>query len=129
MRNRLAIVVSVLNLLLLVVLLTQNRGASAQGNTEVLRGRGLELVDGSGHVRAQFTIEADGEAVFRLRDSSGAIRVKLGAGSNGSGLVLMDEATEPGVQILSRRSATPARPTTTSITLTGADGQRRTIVP
>jgi hypothetical protein len=45
----------------------------------------------------------------------------------GSGLVLLDEATQPGVQIIARRIGTVERPTTTGVTLTGADGQPRVI--
>ena len=94
---RLAVVVTVINLVLLVFLLTQHPSAIAQGDASVLRGRGLELVDATGQVRAQFNVEPGGEAVFRMRDESGTIRVKLGAGAEGSALLLLDETTEPGV--------------------------------
>ena len=127
--QRLAIVVTIVNLVLLIVVLSHDRAGVAQGNAPVLRGQGLELVDAAGQVRAQFSIESDGEVLFRMRDAAGTIRVKLGAGDHGSGLLLIDEATEPGVQIIARRSATSTRPTTTSINLAGGDGQRRTITP
>lgn len=125
--HRLGVVVTVVNLLLLVVLWRQVSATSAQTDG-VLRGRGLELVDASGRVRAQVSIEPDGEAVFRMRDASGTIRVKLAASADGSGLLLLDEATEPAVQILARRSSTSSR-AATSINLTGPDGKRRTITP
>lgn len=67
----------------------------------VVRAQAFELVDAQGVVRAMLTIEESGEAVFRLRDESGTIRVKIGADSTGSGLVLLDERTEPGIQMLS----------------------------
>ena len=51
------------------------------------------------------------------------------ASADGSGLLLLDETTEPAVHIVARRSATSARPATTSLTLTGQDGRRRTITP
>ena len=105
--QRMAIVLTVVNLVLLVFLLGYERAASAPSDTGVLRGQGLELVDASGRVRAQFNVEADGEAVFRMRDASGTIRVKLGAGDNGSGLLLIDETTEPGVQLIARRAGGP----------------------
>jgi hypothetical protein len=127
--NRLAVVVTVVNLALLVVLLSHGRPAVAQGDGSVLRGRSLELVDAKGQVRAEFKVESNGEALFRMRDSTGSIRVKLGAGDNGSGLLLLDGTTEPGVQIIARRSPTADRPATTRISLTGADGQQRTITP
>jgi hypothetical protein len=67
-------------------------------------------------------VESTGEAVFRLRDSRGEIRVKLGAGTDGSGLVLLNGATETGVhmQVKGRE---------TTLTLRNQDGQRRLITP
>jgi hypothetical protein len=126
--NRVAVLVTAANFVLLLVLVTE-RPASAQRDSTILRGSGLELIDASGRVRAQFNVEASGEAVFRLRDSSGTIRVKLSAGDGGSGLLLIDETTEPAVQMIARRSASSTQPTTTRINLTGASGQRRTIAP
>jgi hypothetical protein len=127
--TRLATVVTVVNLVLLVALLSRDRAAVAQDELSVLRARSLELVDANGQVRAEFKVEPDGEALFRMRDSGGAIRVKLGAGNDGSGLLLIDETTEPGVQIIARRAATADRPATTRINLAGADGRQRTITP
>ena len=124
--QRVAILVTGINLVLMV--LSLSRSTLAQGDPQVLRGRSLELVDASGHVRAQFNVEPDGEAVFRMRDAAGTIRVKLGASENGSGLTLIDETTEPGVQIIARRTATTARPATTSISLSSGK-ERRTITP
>jgi hypothetical protein len=124
--QRVAILVTAVNLVLMLILLS--RPTVAQGEARVLRGRALELVDAAGRIRAQFDVEPDGEAVFRMRDAAGTIRVKLGAGANGSGLTLIDETTEPGVQIIARRAATSARAATTSIKLSGGTGQR-TITP
>jgi hypothetical protein len=127
----LVICLAIVNLVLLGVLLALALGRSklATGDVPVLRARALELVDVSGQVRAQLRVEPDGEAVFRLRDENGTIRVKLSASRNGSGLLLLDETTEPGVQIIARRAAAADRPTTTSINLFGQDGQRRIITP
>jgi hypothetical protein len=66
----------------------------------VLRARAIELVDGRGQVRAEISVEPSREVVFRLRDEEGQIRVKIGASRAGSGLLLLDESTEPGVQAL-----------------------------
>jgi hypothetical protein len=120
--QRLAVVLTIVNAVVLVVLLSQHRSVRAQGDPSVLRGQGFELVDAAGQVRAQFTVESNGEAVFRMRDAKGTIRVKLGASTGGSGLLLLNDATEPGVHIR-------AGSTTTSINLTGADGQQRVITP
>jgi hypothetical protein len=89
----------------------------------------LELHDERDQVRARLSVEPEGEVVLRLIDRTGTIRVKLGAGEDGSGLLLLDEATEPGVQLIARRTGTAERPVTTSLTLRGADGQQRVIRP
>jgi hypothetical protein len=120
----LAVIAAALNFgLLIAVLLTRGEGVRAQSPPGVLRGTGLELVDAAGRVRAQFNVEADGEAVFRLRDGTGAIRVKLAAGRDGSGLVLLDETTEVGVQMVARRVPSAGR-RTTSIRLARQGGER-----
>ena len=126
---RLAILLTAVNLTVLIIQLTHDNVAFAKGDASILRGRGLELVDAAGQVRAQLTLEQDGEAVFRMRDAKGTVRVKLGAGNSGSGLLLLDETTEPGVHIIARRAAAPNGATTTSISLNGAEGQRRVITP
>jgi hypothetical protein len=126
--ERLTVALTVLNLAVLGVQLATTGAARASDETGVLRGRGLELVDASGRPRGQFTVEADGAAVFRIRDAEGTIRVKLGAGNDGSGLVLLDETTEPAVHLVARRAAAPGA-ATTSISLSGVDGRRRVITP
>jgi hypothetical protein len=109
------------SLLLLLGALLLGRSAVAQGVAPVLRARAIELVDGGGRVRAQLDVEASGEVVLRLRDANGTIRVKIGASEEGSGLVLLDEATEPGIHMLAKRAGT---------TLTVAKGrQQHTIKP
>lgn len=85
--------------------------------------------DDRGQVRSRLNVEPNGEVVLRLLDKKGTIRVKLGAAEDGSGLVLLDEATEPAIHLIARRTGTPARPATTSITLRGTAGQQRVIRP
>ena len=126
--QRFAMVLLVLNLVLLTLLFTRERASAAQAIEPVLRARTLELVDADGKVRSRLNVEAGGEVVLRLFDQTGTIRVKLGAGKDGSGLVLNDETTEPGVHIIARRAPLPERKTT-SITLTGAGGRQRVVTP
>jgi len=126
--QRFALALLVINLLLLVLFFTQQQSSAAQAIAPVLRARTLELVDAQGRVRSRLNVESGGEVVFRLFEQSGTIRVKLGAGEDGSGLVLNDETTEPGVHILARRAPLAGRKTT-SITLTGANGRQRVITP
>jgi hypothetical protein len=126
--QRFALVLLVLNLVFLALLFTRERASAAQAIAPVLRARTLELVDAQGRVRSRLNVESGGEVVFRLFDQSGTIRVKLGAGEDGSGLVLNDETTEPGVHIIARRAPLAERKTT-GITLTGAGGRQRVITP
>lgn len=43
----------------------------------------FELVDKNGQQRVSIRVEPEGEVVFRMRDKSGTIRVKIGASENG----------------------------------------------
>jgi hypothetical protein len=79
--------------------------------------------------RSGLEVAADGEVVLRLFDRHGTIRVELGAGEDGSGLLLLDETTSPGVHLVARRAGPAERPPTTGVTLTGADGRPRVIRP
>lgn len=106
----------------LLAVLFVDRPAGAQRVQSVVRARTIELVDGRGEVRAQLKVERPSrEVVFRLKDQEGQIRVKLAAGRDGSGLLLANEATEPGIHAL-------AGARETSLTL--QRGQQRTeLVP
>jgi hypothetical protein len=92
--HRFGIVLTVVNLGLLVCLLTQSRSAVAQngGAVGVLRGRGLEIVDDQGKVRASITVlEASSRlakttVVFRLIDPKGRPEGKIAGGEGGAGL-------------------------------------------
>jgi hypothetical protein len=126
--QRLAVALTVINLVVLTLTATVGRTTSPP-DTATLRGGALELVDESGRVRSRLNVEPNGEVVFRLLDRNGTIRVKLGAGEDGSGLLLLDEATEPAIHLIARRTATADRPTTTGITVRSSETQRRAITP
>jgi len=53
-----------------------------------------------------------------MSDATGTIRVKLGAGEDGSGLVLLNDATNPGLHALAKKNGT-------SLTLIDKDGRKR----
>jgi hypothetical protein len=139
--QRLVVALTAANLIILVVSLgkvapstAQAEGTSVEQQSSrdqavvpVLRGRALELLDDRGQVRSRINVEPNGDVVLRLLDKNGTIRVKLGASENGSGLVLLDKATEPGVHIKAGRNAEGA--STTSLTLRGTGGQERVIKP
>ena len=122
-KNRLALALTVVNLILLIVVIAQSRMITNQTIPEVLRVRAFELVDENGRVRAQLNIdETNGEVIFRLRDEEEIIRVKLGASEQGSGLLLINDLTEPGVHLLARQD-------NTSMTITDQSGAEQVIKP
>jgi hypothetical protein len=121
-------VLTAVNLVLLSLTLPRVLSSSAQSAGPVLRGRALELVDDRGTLRTRLNVEPGGQVVLRLLDQNGTIRVKLGAGTDGSGLVLTDENTEPGIHLIARRTAGATRQVTTSLTLK-AGNQIRVIRP
>lgn len=119
---RIAAALTALNLVLLLGALTQDPSPGAGGTTDLLRGRALELVDERGQVRARLNVEPTGEVVFRLLDQEGTIRIKLGAGKKGSGLLLNNDATEPGVHLLANSDGS-------SVRVVNKDGRERVIKP
>lgn len=120
--QRIAATFTAINLILLLATLAQVRAIGAQSTTSVLRGRVLELVDERGQMRARLNVESSGEVVFRLLDQRGTIRVKLGAAEDGSGLLLANDVTEPGVHILAKAGGS-------SLRLVNKDGRERVITP
>jgi len=119
---RVAASLTVVNLLLLITLAVRGARLDAQADGAVLRGRVLELVDEQGRTRSRLNVEADGEVVLRLFDRDGTIRVKLGAGVDGSGLVLLNDETEPGIHLLAKASGS-------TLTLRNKGGHERVLVP
>jgi hypothetical protein len=119
---RIAVALTLLNAVLLLSALTQARPAAANTTVDLLRGRALELVDDHDRVRARLNVESGGEVVLRLLDQRGTIRVKLGASEDGSGFLLANDATEPGVHILAKAAGS-------SIRLANKDRRERIIVP
>jgi hypothetical protein len=125
MRARILVPIVAVQCLLTVLVLARSGSGQpepAPSPAPVLRGSALELVDDAGRVRAQIDVERDGEVVLRLRDVQGAIRVKLGASQAGSGLVLLNQNTEPGVQLLAEASEA-------KLTLAEPGGRSRVIEP
>ncbi len=118
--QRLVLVLTVINFMLLLLLLVvmQARSTTAQTVTPLLRARALELVDERNVVRVRLNVK---ESELNLFDKNGIIRVKLGAGLDGSGLLLSEGGTDAGrgyVQIIARQTGLSQRiPTTTSITV------------
>ena len=134
--QRLLIVLTAVNFVLLVFLAFQARQAVAQDVVPVLRGHALEIVDDRGRVRASITIYTadpkvkmpDGTigipetVLLRLISPKGRPNVKMGASDQGAGLGLGGESDPTYVQILAEGAHT-------SLKLTNKDGREQLIKP
>ena len=119
--QRFAVVVTVVNLVLLVVLLAQLSPAAAQGVVPVLRGRGLEIVDDRGRVRASIGVMEE-TVLLRLIDRDQRPAVKLSASEQGSGILLMGVGQGTYVQL-------GAKDTVSSLRLLNRDGREQVLKP
>ena len=134
--QRIAIALTVINLVLLAFILIRLRPAVAeQGIAPVLRGRSLEIVDEQGRVRSQIIVTTpttmpDGKsypegALFRLIDPNGRPVVKIGGSVDGSGISLGGDSERrewSGVQILAEGAGS-------SVKLTNKDGRQEVVTP
>jgi len=122
--QRLAVVLTAINLALLLLTAVRTGRATAQTVDPILRGRVLELVGDRDVVRSRLEVKSDGTVLLQLFDQNGIIRVKLGAGEHGSGLFLSDETNASGLQMIASRTGGPQQPATTGIKLSDGHGQR-----
>lgn len=134
--QRLAIGLTVLNLFVLMSVFFRANSATTPDLPQVLRIRGLELVDDQGRVRAMLKVlpaepevkMPDGTTgypetvLFRLIDSKGAPNVKITATEDGSAISLGGEGNPTYVQVLARGKST-------SLTLANQNGRKQTIKP
>lgn len=128
--QRLLVALTVINLFLTGYLLAHLGTVSAQGAPSILRGRGLEIVDAQGRVRASITVEPPvvvdarpypESVLLRLSDPNGP-RVKIDASNKGTGLRLADGAGIGSVDLA-------AKVTGTSVKVTGSDGREQVLKP
>ena len=122
---------TIINLALLAILFARSQPAQAGGDTSVLRGKSLEIVDDQGRVRASIQLHpagtANGQAypetvMLRLIDPNGHPTVKLGGSEQGGGLGLI--ARSDAVHVILK-----AEDASATLTLTNRDGQKRLIEP
>ena len=130
--QRLAIGLTLLNLVLLAFVLLRANPTATSELAPVLRGRALEIVDDHGRVRAMIKVfppnpdakMPDGTTgypetvLLRLIDSKGAPNVKIAATEDGSVVSLVGESNPTHVQVL-------ARGKTPSPKLVNQDGESR----
>ena len=139
--QRLAIVLTVINFMLLLLTMMQTRSTTAQTVAPILRANTLELVDERNVIRARLGVKGSNVIELDLFDKDGINHVKLGAANAvsglASGLVVADGGTDPAsgahvqtyVQVIARWGVGTAERPTTRIMLKGADGRERVITP
>jgi len=136
--QRIAIALTVINLLILVTAMSRIGSAATTQTVPMLRGRGLEIVDDRGKVRAQIIVlPADTAAktarrqnypetvLLRLIDPNGRPGVKIGTSVDGSGMSLAGDSERRdwnGIQILAESAGT-------SVKLTNKNGRKQIITP
>ena len=132
--QRFLITLTVVNLLLLVFLLAQ-RPVQANTDSSVLRGRGLEILDDKGRVRASIKLHPgditfrmpDGSigypesVVLRLIDTNGRPGLKAGASVEGAGISVIGEGTT--------YSTLASKGTETSLLMRTSGGREQLIKP
>src|SRR5262245_560089 len=124
--NRFALALTAVNVLGMLAFWSQMQVTRAQAVPDMLRARGLEIVDDRGIVRAQIVVQPNnGGVLLRLIDQQQKPLVKLGAGADGSGLMLTGDPARQewsGIQVL-------AKPGGSTIRLLNVDGKERVIKP
>ena len=111
--DKLALSLTVVNLAFLFVNCTRVAPVQANEAPPMLRGRGLEIVDDQGRLRAQIVVNPPsvgfdgkkdkGNSLFRLIDVNGRPAVKIGGSDNGSGMSLAGDSEKrdwSGIQVL-----------------------------
>jgi hypothetical protein len=106
--QRLALALTVINLVILMFALAQNRPQAASNVAPVLRGQSLEIVDTQGRVRASIKVHPPSvfkptgkkypdTVMLRLVDPNGRPEVKIGASVDGGGLGFVGKADKTQV--------------------------------
>jgi len=131
--QRIAVAVTIVNLLLMVVLLTKISPVAAQKEqikSQVLRGSGLEITDEQGKLRGSITfhdaVVKDGITypagiLLRLINSKGQPSVKIEASEDGGGLTFSNESNGY-IQILAKEDGG-------FLKIKNADGKEQVIKP
>jgi hypothetical protein len=134
--QRFGLGLTVLNLFLLAILLTQSdRPAQASDTAAMLRGRGLEIVDTRGRVRASISVMPDEKSangatvpetvLLRLITERGRPAVKISTSeAGGSGMSLAGPTGTHQTYV-----SIGAKDTSTTLKLKNEDGKERTLAP
>ena len=130
--QRVAIGLTLVNLGLLIFLVAQLGNAGAQNVAPVLRGRGLEIVDSQGQVRAEIVVHGpetvNGKTypetvLFRMATPQRAPLMKLTVSEEGSALGLSDDSQPGGIELRANRNKG------NYVKVVNSDGHEQTIKP
>ena len=136
MKNQRALIaLTIVNLaLLLFTLMQQIRPAFAEGAAPVLRGSGLEIVDGHGRVRASITVLPEGKSqngdaypetvLLRLITERGRPSVKISATEEASGLSFAGPTNTKDTYVILQ-----SKGTVSSLKLRSEDGREQILKP
>ena len=123
-----------LNIALLALVITQQlKPAFAQAEPSILRGRGLEIVDAQGRVRASISVLPPGKAseenpsetvLLRLITERGRPSVKIGASEPASGLSFAGPTGTKDTYVILQ-----AHGRTSSLKLRNENGQEQVVEP
>jgi len=132
--QRLLILLTLVNLVLLAVTLARIRPAAAETVAPMLRGRGLQIVDEGGKVRASIQVlpastQKNGErsaetVLLRLITEKGRPSVKIASSEESAGLTLVGPSNTKDTYV-----KLGAKGTTSSLTLKNEDGREQIIKP
>jgi hypothetical protein len=133
--HRTLFVLTALNLALLLVMVAQQfRPAFAQSEPQILRGRGLEIVDAQGRVRASIQVLSPGKSqkggeeadtvLLRLITERGRPSVKIASSEPASGLSFAGPTGTKDTYV-----TLGAKGTTSSLKLRNENGRQQVITP
>jgi len=131
--QRTLVVLTVVNLVLVVLGFLQHiRPAFAQGDPGILRGRGLEIVDAQGRIRASIAIMAPSRSdsgstetvLLRLITERGRPSVKIGSSEKGSGLSFAGPTGTSETYVVLKAEGTSAQ-----LKMRAEDGKEQLIKP
>ncbi len=132
--QRVLIVLTLVNLMVLIFMLAAMRPAVAQGAAPVLRGRSLEIVDDQGRVRASLSVLPAGTSahgdpypetvLLRLITEQGRPSVKVSASEEAAGVSLAGPSNTKDTYVILE-----AKGTASSLKLRNESGREHIVKP
>ena len=132
--QRLLVVLTLANLVVLIFSISALRPVVAQGVPPVLRGRSLEIVDDQGRVRASLSVLPAGTSahgdrypetvLLRLITERGRPSVKIGASEEAAGVSLAGPSNTKDTYVILE-----AKGTASSLKLKDENGREQTVKP